>query len=157
MKRLLFTLLMLAAIPAVACAQSLANAPVAVPTVSLAASPEVALSASPADAAQTPVVNPTIVFFNVPSDYATATGYQVKIYRQSDMAPIGQPQDIGKPAPNAQNKIVGPLNKTGLANMVNYVVKIVNINPLGSRESSTSSGPFIVGALPVDVDGIGVQ
>lgn len=149
MKRLLFSLLLIVSLPALACAQAMSATPAtAVVAVGFPAT---------ASAVQAPTVNPSLAVFDVPSDHATTTNYVLEVYRQSDGVLARTPTDLGKPTPNAQNKLTGPLVRQGLSNNVVYVFRIVQNNAIGSTRSATTSNPFVMGEPPVGVSGLVAQ
>jgi hypothetical protein len=106
--------------------------------------------------AQATAINPTVATFDVPSDYATATSFDLEIYRQSDMVLV-RTTNFGKGTQNG-NTVSTPLQPgNGYANNVIYVFRIVENNPLGSTRSVTTSNPFVAGALPVGVSNLKAQ
>lgn len=105
---------------------------------------------------QAPIVNPNLAVFASPSDYATTTNFVLEIYRQSDNVLV-RSTDIGKPTPNGLNDIAVPLVKAGLQNNVVHVFRILQINPIGSTRSATTSNPFVMGDLPVGVTNLRAQ
>ncbi len=97
-----------------------------------------------------PVVNPTTAIFRASTDHATlVTRYELRIYPASGSIAVAT-QDLGKPAPDANNDITYDQLQTVIAGQPDgdYVGKAVAFGDGGSAESLVSNTFSISGSAP---------